>query len=146
MSKSVPEEVLNSYIANGALHSAESGLLINDLEPPSFTCEPLLLEIKQYIQSYVTNGILSGVMMSGSGTSIYALERPKTNLTPTGTTTTTDSSSTTSRSTSSTGSSTGNVQVQKFDPKPVLAKFPTLRHFECRFINKPDDVQHWFEV
>ena len=139
----MPEEVLRSYTTNGALHSAESGILINDLEPPSFTCEPLLLEIKQYIQSYVSKGILSGVMMSGSGTSIYALERPKTNLTPTGTTTATTTSSSTSNSSTSTGN---GVPVQKFDPKPVLSKFSTLRHFDCRFINKPDDVQHWFEV
>ena len=143
----MPEEVLRSYITNGALHSAESGLLINDLEPPSFTCEPLLLEIKQYIQSYVSSGILSGVTMSGSGTSIYALERPKTKLSSTGTTNTTTTTTTTTTISTGSSTSTGNgVQVQKFDPKPVLAKFSTLRHFECRFINKPDDVQHWFEV
>jgi len=71
VSPSSPESLLGQYKQIGALKSAEAGLLVNDLEPPSFQCEPVLLRIKE---SIAVNGALqstkpsiSGVMMSGSG-------------------------------------------------------------------------------
>ena len=59
----------------------------------------------------------SGVMMSGSGTSIYALVRsqedsPQISIVPV---------------------------VEK-----ILQKFPNVLHFECEFLNKKDDIYTWY--
>ena len=139
---------------NGALKAAESGYLINDLELPSFQCEPILNAIKNEILKQ--NDSISGCMMSGSGrlstlsidsilfvsyalhlikcklkihdntlmykytkirflyfslvillgTSIYALERKTQN------------------------------SLSNFNPSLVLSKYPEVRHFKCRFLNK----------
>lgn len=63
------------FSKEGPVSAAQKGYLINDLESPAFKCEPLLQSIKKTIEaSYPTDG-LAGVMMSGSGTSIYALWR-----------------------------------------------------------------------
>ena len=47
--------------------AAAEGFLINDLEPPAFTCEPRLMALKQDIQSQILGDREGGVMMSGSG-------------------------------------------------------------------------------
>ena len=64
-----PETLLRSW-QTGPLFSASKGGLVNDLEPPAFQCEPALLSLKSAIAD--CKGAV-GVMMSGSGTSIYAL-------------------------------------------------------------------------
>jgi 4-diphosphocytidyl-2C-methyl-D-erythritol kinase len=67
-----PDNLLGAFQKAGALQAAADGQLINDLEPPAFQCQPLLLNLKAEIER-AGDGILSGVMMSGSGTSVYAL-------------------------------------------------------------------------
>lgn len=47
------------------------GCLINDLEPPAFACQPSLEQLKASIKNL--GHAIGGVMMSGSGTSVYAL-------------------------------------------------------------------------
>jgi 4-diphosphocytidyl-2C-methyl-D-erythritol kinase len=62
---------LQEFQLHGALTAAKRGFLINDLEAPAFICSPNLLKIKGDIQNA---GIpYKGVMMSGSGTSIYGI-------------------------------------------------------------------------
>jgi 4-diphosphocytidyl-2-C-methyl-D-erythritol kinase len=64
-----PKQLLDSFTEKGSLKCAQN-MLVNDLEVPAFTCQPKLYEIKKMISA--TPGI-TGAMMSGSGTSIFAL-------------------------------------------------------------------------
>jgi len=73
LSTVTPESLLKSYTTQGALEGAQAGYLINDLEPPAFQCQPQLEKLKETIKSLGKDSI-SGTMMSGSGTSVYALE------------------------------------------------------------------------
>jgi 4-diphosphocytidyl-2C-methyl-D-erythritol kinase len=60
-----PEDILKLYLLKGATQGAAHGGLVNDLESPAFSCEPLLANIKNDIKAADTQ--LAGVMMSGSG-------------------------------------------------------------------------------
>jgi len=108
-SKIHPESLLDCFETKGALISADEGRLVNDLEPPAFECAPLLAQIKAELMQ---ESKYAGVMMSGSGTSIYTLAKK------------------------------GTGKIESIDK--VLQKFPTLRHFECEFVNKEDCVKTWF--
>ncbi len=99
LSSAVPDNILKTYTTQGALEGtglenntylllnlltylfaiagAKAGYLINDLEPPAFQCQPQLEKLKETIKS-LGNGNIAGVMMSGSGTSVYALETDAT--------------------------------------------------------------------
>jgi len=87
--------------------------LINDLEKPAFECSPLLASIKSDIMHSGVN--YNGVMMSGSGTSIYGLAKAE-NL---------------------------EDKIQgKIDD--VLSKNPGLKFYECKFIGRDESVESWY--
>ena len=114
-SKIESKTLLEGFQSQGALKAAQSGLLVNDLEPPAFLCSSELKSLRNEIAKQMENA--SGVMMSGSGTSIYALVRsqedsPQISIVPV---------------------------VEK-----VLQKFPNVLHFECEFLNKKDDIYTWY--
>ena len=110
LSPIIPESLLDCFESNGAIKAAEDGRLVNDLEPPAFKCQPNLLTLKSAIQSLGSS--IKGVMMSGSGTSVYAI-------------TSTDSS---------------KLPVDK-----IKSLFPTIRYYDCSFLNKNDDVKSWYD-
>lgn len=110
----VSNDLLSAFEVQGALKAAENGFLVNDLEKPAFICSPDLLALREKISSAMPSGT-SGVMMSGSGTSIYALVR--SDILP-------DSVKTAVAS--------------------VLDAYPTVQHFECEFLNKKDDTSTWY--
>lgn len=116
-SQIVPESILDCFTTGGAIASAENGRLINDLESPAFQNAPLLLSIKKDLEEYVYSGALSGVMMSGSGTSIYAMKSKSSN----------------------------QITTQHFHEDKLLAKYPNLKHFKCDFIQKTNDIYSWYE-
>ena len=107
--------LLEGFQSQGALEAAGSGLLINDLEPPAFTCSPALRSLREEIATEMDTA--SGVMMSGSGTSIYALVR-----------------------------SDQGTPVESVAPavEKILEAFPTVLHFECEFVNKKNDIHTWY--
>lgn len=113
-SKIVPDSLLDCFESKGALVSAAEGRLVNDLEPPAFECNPNLKALKDAIGHQLDEDA-KGVMMSGSGTSVYALVNAA-------------------------------VSKDKIAEKlvNVLKSFPTVRHFECQFINKVDDATSWY--
>ena len=73
-SKISPESILSSFSKHGVLTAAAEGMLINDLEKPAFSNAPILADIKRKIEVVLSKSD-SGVMMSGSGTSIFAICR-----------------------------------------------------------------------
>jgi len=95
---------------------------VNDLEPPAFACEPLLLRLKDAvaIASKSMGEELGGVMMSGSGTSVYSIS-------------------------STAGRSDDTISKEKRGHiDAVLAQFPNMRHFRCKFVSKKDDIYSWY--
>lgn len=106
--------LLAAFETQGALESAEKKFLVNDLEKPAFFCSPDLLSLKEKIANQMGPGA-SGVMMSGSGTSIYALVR------------------------SNYPSDKVSMAVSE-----VLKAYPTVQHFQCEFLNKKDDIDSWY--
>lgn len=119
----VPDSLLDCFVTKGALQSATDGRLVNDLEKPAFTCNPYLESLKNDITKELNN-IAVGVMMSGSGTSIYALVAKE---------------------------QSNNDDVSKKDKlseeaiNNILQKYPTVKHFKCDFMNKSDDLKCWYE-
>lgn len=105
--------LLDTFQRSGALRAAEALFLVNDLEKPAFVCNPDLLSLKDKIAAEI--GGASGVMMSGSGTSIYAVVD------------------------SAVPSDRVNAGV-----KAVLECFPTVQHFESDFLNKENDLLSWY--
>lgn len=65
-----PWQVLKVFREKGPLHAAKNDMLINDLEPPAFTCLPSLSELKAKVSQL--DGV-DGAMMSGSGTSVFTV-------------------------------------------------------------------------
>lgn len=108
------DDLLSAFESQGALKAAENGFLLNDLEKPAFLCSPDLLALREKIASEMPLGT-SGVMMSGSGTSIYALVR------------------------SDIPSDSVRAAVAS-----ILLVYPTVQHFECEFLNKKDDMVTWY--
>ena len=109
-----PVDILHVYQSTGALAAAKKGFLINDLEPPAFICEPKLAQIRDNI---VDSGIsYDGVMMSGSGTSIYGLIRDA----------------------NAKGDDTKKSEQ-------ILQQYDGLQFFACKFICKPDTVTDWYQ-
>ena len=105
------DSLLDCFESNGAIKAAEDGRLVNDLEPPAFACAPSLKALKSRIEKIKA---YKGVMMSGSGTSIYAV-LPKTH------------------------SKEASQLVAG-----VLQDYPNVQHFSCQLINKPDRADAWF--
>ena len=99
---------------------------MNDLEAPAFECAPQLLALKQDIASLLVRGDPGGggVMMSGSGTSVYALLR---------------------RAQADKGKDEGLSSGRAQGLAAVLEKHPSVRHFKCDFISKVDDVREWYQ-
>lgn len=111
VSKINPLSLLDCFENNGALKAAEDGRLVNDLEPPAFICAPSLLALKKRIEKVPA---YKGVMMSGSGTSIYAL-LPRSE-------------------------SAAAAQLVS----AILKEYPQVRFFESDFLNKKDTNTEWF--
>lgn len=112
--------LLEGFQSVGALKAAENGFLINDLEPPAFICSTTLQSLRNEITKQMEHS--SGVMMSGSGTSIYALVRSEEG---------------------SSEKSSSQISIKPIIEK-ILEKFPTVLHFECELINKKDDLYTWY--
>lgn len=106
--------LLAAFKTQGGLQAAEKKFLVNDLEKPAFICNPDLLALKEEIVTQMGPGA-SGVMMSGSGTSIYALVRSNF--------------------------PTDKVSTAVNE---VLKAYPTIQHFKCEFLNKKDDIDSWY--
>mmetsp|Transcript_3675 Transcript_3675/g.5031 ORF Transcript_3675/g.5031 Transcript_3675/m.5031 type:complete len:356 (+) Transcript_3675:73-1140(+) len=106
----VPESILHCFETDGALKAAANDRLINDLEAPAFSISALQ-QLKSEIAMHDT--AISGVMMSGSGTSVYALR------------------------------SKSNPTVFPFDE--IAAKFPGLRHYQCSFVGRTNDLTSWYQ-
>ena len=98
-----PSKLLDAFQGTGALSAAQAAFLVNDLEKPAFVCNPNLLSLKDKIVAEISGA--SGVMMSGSGTSIYAVVD------------------------SAVSSDCISVGV-----KAILECFPTVQHFESDFL------------
>jgi len=113
VSKIAPESLLDCFEANGPIKAAEDGRLVNDLEPPAFACAPILKALKQRIQQI---RVYKGVMMSGSGTSVYAVL----------------------------SKDDGKIASQQV--ASVLKDFPSVKHFSCQLLNKPDRADAWFQI
>jgi 4-diphosphocytidyl-2C-methyl-D-erythritol kinase len=91
---------------------------VNDLEPPAFLCSPTLLALKRDIES--CEAFKGAVMMSGSGTSIYALTKK---VCP------------------------GSAEAEKVREgvASVRANHESVRYFECNFVAKADNGECWYE-
>lgn len=113
VSKINPDSLLDCFETNGVTKAAEDGRLVNDLEPPAFACAPVLLALKKRIEKITA---YDGVMMSGSGTSIYAVATKE------------------------------NAKVASSLVKGVLSEYPNVQHFSCRLINKADRADTWYEL
>lgn len=70
LSNEHPETLLEEFITKGV---QEASYYINDLEPPAFTCVPLLASLKEELQQ--VEGF-QHVLMSGSGTTIFCIGEP----------------------------------------------------------------------
>mmetsp|Transcript_31732 Transcript_31732/g.53530 ORF Transcript_31732/g.53530 Transcript_31732/m.53530 type:complete len:376 (-) Transcript_31732:146-1273(-) len=113
----LPGSILESFTRQGPLRAATDDQLINDLESPAFQCEPMLAALKEKISA---NSAVRGVMMSGSGTSIFSL-RDARQL---------DSDS--------------NHKNDSFVTS-VLEEFPTTQHFQCSFVARDNNVKSWYK-
>jgi 4-diphosphocytidyl-2-C-methyl-D-erythritol kinase len=110
-SQTDPLKLLGLFKQLGPLNAAIEGGLVNDLEPPAFECSPTLGQLKKEIMELTSTG---RVMMSGSGTSIFALTDSKMNSIPT----------------------------EKFDG--FRSKHKDLKYFECTCISKENSVKTWY--
>mmetsp|Transcript_11019 Transcript_11019/g.32882 ORF Transcript_11019/g.32882 Transcript_11019/m.32882 type:complete len:351 (-) Transcript_11019:23-1075(-) len=61
-----PRDLLEAFAAPGLTGPED---YVNDLEPPAFTCEPVLADLKTKLLDYGFHA----AMMSGSGTSLFAV-------------------------------------------------------------------------
>jgi len=109
-----PLHLLDSFQTKGALGAAQQGALVNDLEAPAFQCAPLLAQLKSRLLQGEA-GAVSGVMMSGSGTSVYALRDSR--LSP---------------------PLDVAAILSHFPPS-------SLQHFQCHLLGRSDDLASWYE-
>lgn len=108
-----PESLLDCFETGGAIKAASEGRLVNDLEPPAYSVEPKLAQLKARLEK--TSGF-AGVMMSGSGTSVYAVSRK------------------------------GDMLAEiDGETKAVLRDIPSMRYYPCSFLNKEDKVDAWYQ-
>lgn len=107
-----PGELLNVWTSSSCSEAAAQGGLVNDLEPPAFLCSPTLLALKRDIES--CEAFKGAVMMSGSGTSIYALTKK---------------------------ASPGSAEAERVKEgvASVRAKHGSVRYFDCSFVAKADN-------
>lgn len=68
-----PTELLRGFQETGVLRALGSQLLVNDLETPAFLLCPQLGLLKDELSKLPAQYGVQGAMMSGSGTSIFAL-------------------------------------------------------------------------
>jgi 4-diphosphocytidyl-2C-methyl-D-erythritol kinase len=118
-SKVSPESLLERFTEDGPLKASAQGCLINDLEDPAFECDKTLDTIKKFFVASAKESI-TGSMMSGSGTSLYALGNGVRDR--------------------------DQEFFDEFDPSMVLMSVPGLRYYRASFLNKPDTVEDWYEV
>ena len=118
MTQGAPDNLLELWSGSAPIDAASGGGLINDLEAPAFQCSPALRKLKKDIMA---EGIFDdAVMMSGSGTSIYAL----------------------SNYVESNAASEATISQTV---ESILKAHPGTQYFDCRFLTKPDDVSIWYE-
>jgi len=119
-SQTDPTNLLNKFNQYGPLAAATDGGLINDLEPPAFKCSSSLAQFKkEVVKLLIAENITkeeSTVMMSGSGTSIYALTDNK---------------------------QTSLLSNENF--KQFIEKYNNLKYFECTCLSKKNSVDAWYE-
>lgn len=107
-----PDSLLDCFESVGAIKAAAEGRLVNDLEPPAYSVEPTLAQLKARLEQ---TEAFAGVMMSGSGTSIYAVAR----------------------------SGDRQDEIDRH-VKAVLGDIPSMRYYPCTFLNKEDRVDAWY--
>lgn len=112
-SQTDPLKLLHLFKQLGPLNAAVEGGLTNDLELPAFECSPKLGQLKKEIIEMTSS---ERVMMSGSGTSMYALSDSKVNSLPT----------------------------EKIDA--FKSKHKDLKYFECTCISKENTVTSWYDL
>ena len=112
VSRVSPESLLDCFKSSGAIKAAAEGRLVNDLEPPAYSVEPKLSQLKARLEQ---TGAFAGVMMSGSGTSIYAVAR----------------------------SGDRQDEIDRH-VKALLEDVPSMRYYPCSFLNKEDKVDAWY--
>jgi len=69
LSNKDPEMLLDDFMTRG-VDGVEDSAYLNDLEPPAFSCVPILQTLKEELQQ--VEGFRR-VMMSGSGTTIFCI-------------------------------------------------------------------------
>ena len=75
LSKLDPDQtLLPAFLKESGIENVPAEYFLNDLEPPAFRCVPELKLLKESLQK--VKGF-KHVMMSGSGTSIFALGEPE---------------------------------------------------------------------
>jgi 4-diphosphocytidyl-2-C-methyl-D-erythritol kinase len=114
LSPRAPQDLLSAFTEGGAAAAAQGGGLVNDLEAPAFECNPSLLNLKSAIKGAL-GPAAAGAMMSGSGTSVYAVAQ-------------------------GVGEDTAQAAADS-----VLAEHPGCQFFQCSFLNKRDTVEAWYE-
>jgi 4-diphosphocytidyl-2-C-methyl-D-erythritol kinase len=112
-----PDELLKLWTSSICSEAAAQGGLVNDLEPPAFRCSPTLRALRRDIEA--CGAFTGAVMMSGSGTSIYALTKKAI---------------------------PGSVEAKRIQEgvERVRGKHETVKYFECSFVSKPDKADCWY--
>lgn len=117
-SQTDPEKLLKMWTDSSPSEAASKGGLVNDLEPPAFICSASLQQLKEDIAAIEV--FRDTVMMSGSGTSIYAI----------------------------TNAANTDASVESMTKEAVstlLKRHPRVRYFDCEFVSKDDKVEVWYE-
>ena len=117
MAQTAPEKLLKLWTDSAPATAAKGGGLVNDLENPAFLCSASLEKLKSDIAE---SGLFrDAVMMSGSGTSIYALTNQAES------------------------DAAAEAEISE-TVEAVLSANPGTRYFDCRFASKSDDVSVWY--
>jgi 4-diphosphocytidyl-2-C-methyl-D-erythritol kinase len=111
-----PETLLQLWTDSIATEAAAKGGLVNDLESPAFECSPSLQSLRDTIAACPP--FRGAVMMSGSGTSIYALTRRDNDE---------------------------DEENIRRAVRRVQAAHPSVRYFDCSFLEKEDQASAWYE-
>jgi len=126
LSPEEPREILGRFYANGDTPISDedddnqakpqdgTGIkYINDLEPPAFRLLPVLKEIKEYLNEFDFDAVL----MSGSGTSIFAIGEPKS-----------------------------APEAVFLDEMEDMKEKWNLQVFKARFLNRGENEDQWYEL
>lgn len=112
-----PEKLLRMWTNTSPTEAAVRGGLVNDLEPPAFLCSASLEKLKGDIAACEV--FRDAVMMSGSGTSIYAI-------------------------TEKTMTDAAADAMTKKAVETLLTKHAGVRYFDCEFVAKEDNAKTWY--